>query len=85
MRVLAGTIFKKNPGSLAVVQLNEQNYNQEKYALQREVELRSRMLESLSCECETVKQQQKTQLEQLEMQLNRSHRREVSGLKNKNP
>lgn len=31
-----------------------ENYNQEKYALQREVELKSRMLESLSCECETT-------------------------------
>ncbi|XP_059126201.1 protein Spindly [Peromyscus eremicus] len=60
-----------------------ENYNQEKYALQREVELKSRMLDSLSCECETVKQQQKMQLEQLEMQLNRSHRQEVNGLKNK--
>ncbi|KAH0512491.1 Protein Spindly [Microtus ochrogaster] len=60
-----------------------ESYNQEKYALQREVELKNRMLESLSCECEAVKQQQKTQLEQLEMQLNRSHRQEVNDLKNK--
>ncbi|XP_035303808.1 protein Spindly isoform X2 [Cricetulus griseus] len=60
-----------------------ENYNQEKYALQREVELKSRMLESLSCECETVKQQQKIQLEQLEMQLSRSHRLEVNDLTNK--
>ncbi|KAH0501272.1 Protein Spindly [Microtus ochrogaster] len=37
------------------------------------------MLESLSCEREAVKQQQKTQLEQL----NRSHRKEVNDLKNK--
>ncbi|CAH6786513.1 protein Spindly [Phodopus roborovskii] len=60
-----------------------ENYNQEKYALQREVELKNRMLESLSCECETLKQQQKMQLEQLEVQLNRSHRQEVNDLKNK--
>ncbi|XP_040604384.1 protein Spindly [Mesocricetus auratus] len=60
-----------------------ENYNQEKYALQREVELKSRMLESLSCECETVKQQQKMQLEQLEMQLHRSHRQEVNDLRDK--
>lgn len=60
-----------------------ENYNQEKYALQREVELKSRMLESLSSECEALKQQQKTQLEQLEMQLHRSHRQEVNDLKNK--
>lgn len=57
--------------------------NQEKCALQREAELKNRMLESLSCECEALKQQQKTQLEQLEMQLNRSHRQEVNDLKNK--
>lgn len=60
-----------------------ENYNQEKYALQREVELKSRMLESLSCECEALRQQQKAQLEQLEMQLHRSHRQEVHGLRNK--
>lgn len=59
-----------------------EGYNQEKYALQREAELKNRMLESLSCECEALKQQ-KTQLEQLEMQLNRSHRQEVNDLKNK--
>lgn len=40
------------------------------------------MSESLSCECKALKQQ-KTQLEQLEMQLNRSHRQEVNDLKNK--
>lgn len=60
-----------------------QKYNQEKHALQREVELKSRMLDSLSCECEALKQQQKAQLEQLEVQLHRSHRQEVSDLKNK--
>ncbi|XP_021032943.1 protein Spindly [Mus caroli] len=60
-----------------------EKYNQEKHALQREVELKSRMLDSLSCECEALKQQQKVHLEQLEVQLHRSHRQEVSDLKNK--
>ncbi|XP_051023981.1 protein Spindly [Acomys russatus] len=60
-----------------------QNYNQEKYTLQREVELKSRMLESLSSECEALKQQQKMQLEQLEMSLSRSHRQQVNGLRDK--
>ncbi|XP_012505152.1 PREDICTED: protein Spindly [Propithecus coquereli] len=60
-----------------------ENYEQEKYTLQREVELKSRMLESLSCECEAIKQQQKIDLEKLEQQLNRSHGQEVNELKNK--
>ncbi|XP_062943361.1 protein Spindly [Cynocephalus volans] len=60
-----------------------ENYEQEKYTLQREVELKSRMLESLSCECEAIKQQQKMHLEKLEEQLNRSHGQEVYELKNK--
>ncbi|XP_045407162.1 protein Spindly isoform X3 [Lemur catta] len=60
-----------------------ENYEQEKYTLQREVELKSRMLESLSCECEAIKQQQKIDLEKLEEQLNRSHGQEVNELKDK--
>ncbi|XP_019062778.1 protein Spindly isoform X1 [Fukomys damarensis] len=60
-----------------------ENYEQEKYTLQREVELKSRMLESLTCECEAIKQQQKVQLEQLEEQLSRSHGQEMNELKNK--
>ncbi|XP_008584855.1 PREDICTED: protein Spindly [Galeopterus variegatus] len=60
-----------------------ENYEQEKYTLQKEVELKSRMLESLSCECEAIKQQQKMHLEKLEEQLNRSHGQEVYELKNK--
>ncbi|KAM5299452.1 protein Spindly isoform 2-T2 [Ctenodactylus gundi] len=60
-----------------------ENYEQEKYTLQREVELKSRMLESLSCECEAIKQQQKMQLEQLQEQLSRSHEQEMNELKNK--
>lgn len=51
--------------------------------LQREVELKSRMLESLSSECETIKQQQKMHLEQLEETLSRSHGQEVNELKKK--
>uniref|UniRef100_A0A9L0TTR7 Protein Spindly n=1 Tax=Equus caballus TaxID=9796 RepID=A0A9L0TTR7_HORSE len=60
-----------------------ENYEQEKYTLQREVELKSRMLESLSSECEAIKQQQKMHLEKLEEQLNRSHEQEMNELKNK--
>ncbi|XP_049730247.1 protein Spindly isoform X2 [Elephas maximus indicus] len=60
-----------------------ENYEQEKYTLQREVELKSRMLESLSSECEAVKQQQKMHLEKLEEQLSRRHGQEVNELKNK--
>ncbi|XP_076993728.1 protein Spindly isoform X2 [Tamandua tetradactyla] len=60
-----------------------ENYEQEKYTLQREVELKSRMVESLSSECEAIKQQQKMHLEKLEEQLSRSHGQEVNELKNK--
>lgn len=60
-----------------------ENYEQEKYTLQREVELKSRMLESLGCECEAIKQQQKMQLEKLEEELSRSRTQEVNELKDK--
>ncbi|XP_014443255.1 protein Spindly isoform X2 [Tupaia chinensis] len=60
-----------------------ENYEQEKYTLQREVELKTRMLESLSSECEAIKQQQKIHLEKLEEQLSRKHGQEVNELKNK--
>ncbi|XP_037654724.1 protein Spindly isoform X2 [Choloepus didactylus] len=60
-----------------------EHYEQEKYTLQREVELKSRMLESLSSECEAIKQQQKMHLEKLEEQLSRTHGQEVNELKNK--
>ncbi|XP_077899237.1 protein Spindly-like isoform X3 [Ictidomys tridecemlineatus] len=84
---LASRIWTPRPLS-SCQQLGEgvrttENYEQEKYTLQREVELKSRMLESLSCECEAIKQQQKMQLEQLEEQLSRSHGQEVNELKNK--
>ncbi|XP_077122196.1 protein Spindly isoform X5 [Ranitomeya variabilis] len=60
-----------------------ENLEQEKYSLQREVELKSRMQENLLSECENLKQQQKTCLEQLQQQLERSHNRERSELNNK--
>ncbi|XP_045432928.1 protein Spindly isoform X3 [Pipistrellus kuhlii] len=60
-----------------------ENYEQEKYTLQREVELKSRMLESLSSECEAIKQDQKLHLEKLEEQLSRTHGQEMNELKNK--
>ena len=41
------------------------------------------MLESLSSECEAIKQRQKMHLEKLEEQLSRSHGQEVNELKNK--
>ncbi|XP_012884077.1 PREDICTED: protein Spindly [Dipodomys ordii] len=60
-----------------------EKYEQEKYTLQRAVELKSRMLESLSCEYEAMKQQQKLQLEQLEEQLGRRHSQEAEELRGK--
>ncbi|XP_069620014.1 protein Spindly isoform X6 [Ranitomeya imitator] len=60
-----------------------ENLEQEKYSLQREVELKSRMQESLLSECESLKQQRKTCLEQLQQQLEMSHNRERSELNNK--
>ncbi|XP_075712513.1 protein Spindly isoform X2 [Rhinoderma darwinii] len=60
-----------------------ENLEQEKYSLQREVELKNRMLESISSECENIKQQQKACLEQLQEQLERNHNRETNELKAK--
>ncbi|XP_069826655.1 protein Spindly isoform X2 [Dendropsophus ebraccatus] len=60
-----------------------ENLEQEKYSLQREVELKNRMLESISSECENIKQQQKACLEQLQEQLERNHNREMGELKDK--
>jgi predicted nucleic acid-binding Zn ribbon protein len=61
----------KNPlGNYHEEVMTSEEYNQEKKcACQREVALKSHMLDSLSCECEVVKHQMKMQLEQLEMQL----------------
>ncbi|XP_048190175.1 protein Spindly [Perognathus longimembris pacificus] len=60
-----------------------EKYEQETYTLQRAVELKSRMLESLSCEYEAAKQQQKAQLEQQEEQLGRRRAQEVGELRDK--
>ncbi|XP_042195367.1 protein Spindly isoform X1 [Callorhinchus milii] len=56
---------------------------QDKYSLQREMELKNRMLESLSSDVESIKQQQKMQLSQQQEQLERSHAREINELKSK--
>ncbi|XP_067313507.1 protein Spindly [Pseudorasbora parva] len=56
---------------------------QEKYSLQREVELKARMLESLRSEFDLVKNQQKHQMEQQQTVLERNHALELSDLKNK--
>ncbi|XP_040200616.1 protein Spindly isoform X2 [Rana temporaria] len=60
-----------------------ENLEQEKYSLSREVELKNQILESLTVECENIKQQQKVCLEQLQEQMERTHNREVCGLKDK--
>lgn len=60
-----------------------ENLEQEKYSLHREVELKNRMLESVTSECENIKQQLKISLEQLQEQLERAHNREVGELKDK--
>ncbi|KAG5263528.1 hypothetical protein AALO_G00265800 [Alosa alosa] len=56
---------------------------QEKYSLQREVELKARMLASLQSEFDEVKKQHRHLLEQQESQLERSHAHELSDYKNK--
>ncbi|NP_001089308.1 protein Spindly-A [Xenopus laevis] len=60
-----------------------ENLEQEKYSLQREVELKNRMLESVTSECENIRQQQKLILEQLQEQLERNHHRELGEIKDK--
>ncbi|XP_066472702.1 protein Spindly [Tiliqua scincoides] len=60
-----------------------ENFEQEKYTLQREVELKTRMLGSLNLECEALKQQQNIQLDTLREQLERQHGQEINELKNK--
>ncbi|XP_038131993.1 protein Spindly [Cyprinodon tularosa] len=56
---------------------------QDKYSLQKEVELKNRMLESLQSEYESVKKQQKQQLEEHQEHLERSHSVALSELQNK--
>ncbi|XP_078509503.1 protein Spindly [Lissotriton helveticus] len=58
-----------------------ENLEQEKYTLQREVELKNRMLESLSSEYEHSKQQQKLNQDNLKEQLERNHEHELRSLK----
>ncbi|XP_061472794.1 protein Spindly isoform X2 [Rhineura floridana] len=65
-----------------IVTLTE-NFEQEKYTLQREVELKNRMLGSLNLECETLKQQQSIQFDTLREQLGRLHGQEMNEFKNK--
>ncbi|XP_057891028.1 protein Spindly isoform X1 [Melospiza georgiana] len=60
-----------------------EKFEQEKYTLQREIELKNRMLESLNFECESLKQQQNVQLDKQKEQLDRAYGQEISGLKNK--
>lgn len=60
-----------------------QKFEQEKYTLQREIELKNRMLESLNFECESLKQQQNVQLDKQKEQLDRAYGQEISDLKNK--
>ncbi|KAL0973985.1 hypothetical protein UPYG_G00213890 [Umbra pygmaea] len=55
---------------------------QEKFTLQRELDLKSRMLDSLHCDYESVKNHQRMQLEQLESQLERKHSMELNECKN---
>ncbi|XP_074694735.1 protein Spindly isoform X1 [Strix aluco] len=60
-----------------------EKFEQEKYSLQREIELKNRMLESLSFECDSLKQQQNMQLDKQKEQLDRVYGQEISDLKNK--
>ncbi|KAL8211800.1 UNVERIFIED_CONTAM: Protein Spindly [Gekko kuhli] len=56
---------------------------QEKYTLQKELELKTRMLGSLNAEYDTLKQLQNIQLDTLREQLERLHGQEINELKNK--
>ncbi|XP_054245145.1 protein Spindly [Indicator indicator] len=60
-----------------------EKFEQEKYSLQREIELKNRMLESLSFECDSLKQQQNVQLDKQKEQLARVYGQEICDLKNK--
>ncbi|KFW00667.1 PREDICTED: protein Spindly [Eurypyga helias] len=60
-----------------------EKFEQEKYSLQREIELKNRMLESLSFECDSIKQQQNVQLDKQKEQLARVYGQEIGDLKNK--
>ncbi|XP_037317255.2 protein Spindly isoform X2 [Pungitius pungitius] len=56
---------------------------QEKYSLQKQVELKTRMLDSLQSDHDCVKNQQRHQLEEQKLHLDRSHRTELSELNKK--
>ncbi|XP_034739155.1 protein Spindly [Etheostoma cragini] len=56
---------------------------QDKYSLQRELQLKSRMLESLQSDHDCVKKQQRQQLEDQRVHLERSHSAALSELNNK--
>ncbi|XP_059202481.1 protein Spindly [Centropristis striata] len=56
---------------------------QEKYSLQREVELKTRMLKSLQSDYDCVKKQQGQQFEEKQEQLERSHSAALNELNNK--
>ncbi|XP_077957591.1 protein Spindly isoform X2 [Gasterosteus aculeatus] len=56
---------------------------QEKYSLRKQVELKTRMLDSLQSDHDSVKNQQRQQLEEQKLHLDRSHRTELSELNKK--
>ncbi|XP_049441682.1 protein Spindly isoform X2 [Epinephelus fuscoguttatus] len=56
---------------------------QDKYSLQKEVELKTRMFESLQSDYDCVKNQQRQQLEEQQAHLERSHSTALSALNNK--
>ncbi|XP_014803221.1 PREDICTED: protein Spindly [Calidris pugnax] len=60
-----------------------EKFEQEKYTLQREIELKNRMLENLSFEYDSLKQQQNVQLDKQKEQLARFYGQEIGDLKNK--
>lgn len=56
---------------------------QDKYSLQKEVELKSRLLESLQSDYDCVKNQQRQQLQEQQEHLERSHSAAINELNNK--
>lgn len=72
-----------NCGPLKSMMFLFQKSEQEKYTLQRELELKTRMLGSLNAEYDTLKQLQHIQLDRLREQLERLHGQEINELKNK--
>lgn len=60
-----------------------QALEQDKYSLQKEVELKTRMLESLQSDFDCVKNQQKRHLQEQQEHLERAHSMALSELHNK--